>query len=101
MQIMHTYPKMFYAQSSGDFRRGGYTGGGFRNFGGMNHFMGRGNVHPQRFHSGGFRGGYGKRYSPGQTNAFNSFQSPRNPSQVARGGFTGSNGVQGSSGNTE
>ena len=95
------YPKMFYAQSRGNFRRGGYTGGGFGNFGGRNHIMGRGNVHPQRFHSGGFRGGYGRGYSPGQTNTFNSFQVPRNPSQVTRGGFTGSNGMQGSSGNSE
>ena len=95
------YPKMFYAQSRGNFIRGGYTGGGFRNFGGRNQSFSRGNIHPQRFHSGSFRGGYGIGYSPRQTNAFNSFQAPRNSPQIVRGGFTSTNGVHGSSGNIE
>ena len=95
------YPKAFYVQSRGNFRRRGYTGDSFGNFGGRNHLFGRGNNNPQRLHIGSFRGGYGRGYSPGQTNAFNSFQTPMNPSLVIRGGFTGINGAQGSSGNGE
>ncbi|XP_024043206.1 uncharacterized protein LOC127899390 [Citrus sinensis] len=95
------YPKVFYAQSRGNFRRGGYIGCGFEKFGGRNHFFGRGNIHPQRLHSGSCRGGYGRRGFTGQTNAFNFFQAPRNPSQAVGGGFNGSNGAQGSYGNIE
>ncbi|KAL9410716.1 hypothetical protein AB3S75_044483 [Citrus x aurantiifolia] len=95
------YPKAFYVQSRGNFKRGGYTGGSFGNFGGRNYPFGRGNNNPQRLHTGSFRGGYSRGYSLGQINAFNSFQAPRNPSQVIRGGFISINGAQGSSGNGE
>ena len=95
------YPKAFYVQSRDNFRRRGYTGGSFGNFGSRNNLFGRGNNNPQRLHTGSFRGGYGRRYSLRQTNAFNSFQTPWNPSQVIRSGFTGINGAQGISGNGE
>lgn len=47
-------------------------------------------------HAGNFKGGYGREQSLGQNNAntFNPFQTPKNSSQVNRGGFTGVNGVQ-------
>lgn len=38
------YPKIFYAQPKSSFRRGGYTGCSFENFGGRNHFFARGNI---------------------------------------------------------
>ncbi|KAH9667538.1 hypothetical protein KPL70_021080 [Citrus sinensis] len=46
------YPKAFYGQAKGNFRRGGYIGGSYGNVGSRNHEFGRGNFGLQRMFNG-------------------------------------------------
>ena len=96
------YPKAFYGQARGNFRRGGYIGGSFRNVGSRNHEFERGNFGSQRMFNGNFKSGNGRGQFPGQNNAhtFHS-QSPRNLTPFTRNGFTGINRPPGSTGNIE
>ncbi|KAH9678112.1 putative carboxylesterase 120 [Citrus sinensis] len=96
------YPRAFYGQSRGNFRRGGYFGGSLGNIGNRTHGFGRGNFGPQRVFNGNFRSGNGRGQFPGQNSAHNfSSQSPRNMTPFTRNGFVGMNGSTGSTGAIE
>ena len=81
------YPKAFYAQPRGGFRRGGYTG----NFGERNYNFGRGNaIQYQRMNNGNLSSGFSIGQPFSQNNHF-VCQSPRNLSPFIISGFTGVN----------
>ncbi|KAH9652235.1 retrovirus-related pol polyprotein from transposon RE1 [Citrus sinensis] len=91
------YPRAFYGQARGNFRRGGYFGGSLGNISNRTHGFGRGNFGPQRVFNGNFRSGNGRGQFPGQNSAHNfSSQSPRNMTPLTRNGFVGMNGSTGS-----
>ena len=81
------YPKAFYVQPRGGFKRGGYTS----NFGEINYNFGRGNViHYQTMNNGNLSGGFSRGQPFTQNNPF-VCQSLRNLSRFIRSGFTGVN----------
>ncbi|KAH9725225.1 hypothetical protein KPL70_007794 [Citrus sinensis] len=96
------YPRAFYGQARGNFRRGGYVCGSFGNIGSRTHGFGRGNFGPQRMFNGSFRSGNGRGQFSGQNTAHNfSSQPPRNMIPFTRNGFVGMNGSTRSTGTIE